>query len=63
MGPSTTRVHFPPDVRQLARLESLAVYFDTDCQSLAGLPYKEFVEKFTELVRYSRPVRVYESPG
>ena len=36
---------------QLARLESLAVYFDTDCQSLAGLSYREFVEKFTALVR------------
>ena len=35
---------------QLARLESLAVYFDTDCQSLAGLSYREFVEKFTALV-------------
>ncbi|RPD62925.1 vacuolar protein sorting-associated protein 13 [Lentinus tigrinus ALCF2SS1-6] len=37
-------------VHKLARLESLAVYFDTDCQSLAGLSYREFVEKFTALI-------------
>ncbi|KAI0669883.1 vacuolar protein sorting-associated protein 13 [Trametes maxima] len=37
-------------VHKLARLESLAVYFDTDCQSLAGLSYPEFVEKFTALI-------------
>ncbi|KAH9898385.1 vacuolar protein sorting-associated protein 13 [Cubamyces lactineus] len=37
-------------VHKLARLESLAVYFDTDCQSLAGLSYQEFVEKFTALI-------------
>ena len=36
---------------QLAQLESLAVYFDTDSTSLAGLSYRDFVEKFTELVR------------
>ncbi|TBU65089.1 vacuolar protein sorting-associated protein 13 [Dichomitus squalens] len=37
-------------VHKLARLESLAVYFDTDCQSLAGLSYREFVENFTALI-------------
>ncbi|OSD03423.1 vacuolar protein sorting-associated protein 13 [Trametes coccinea BRFM310] len=37
-------------VHKLAKLESLAVYFDTDCESLAGLPYQEFVEKFTALI-------------
>ncbi|KAI0756975.1 vacuolar protein sorting-associated protein 13 [Daedaleopsis nitida] len=37
-------------VHKLARLESLAVYFDTDCQSLAGLPHREFIEKFTDLI-------------
>ena len=37
-------------VLQLAKMESLAVYFDTDAKSLAGLTYQEFVEKFTELV-------------
>ncbi|KAI8995643.1 vacuolar protein sorting-associated protein 13 [Trametes punicea] len=37
-------------VHKLARLESLAVYFDTDCQSLAGLSYQEFVKKFTALI-------------
>jgi vacuolar protein sorting-associated protein 13A/C len=38
-------------VLQLAKMESLAVYFDTDATSLAGLSYEEFVEKFRELVR------------
>ncbi|RDX55846.1 vacuolar protein sorting-associated protein 13 [Lentinus brumalis] len=37
-------------VHKLARLESLAVYFDTDCESLAGLSYREFVDKFTALI-------------
>ncbi|KAI0639418.1 vacuolar protein sorting-associated protein 13 [Trametes polyzona] len=37
-------------VHKLARLESLAVYFDTDCDSLAGLSYQEFVENFTALI-------------
>ncbi|KAI0724570.1 vacuolar protein sorting-associated protein 13 [Cerioporus squamosus] len=37
-------------VHKLARLESLAVYFDTDCESLAGLSYRDFVEKFTALI-------------
>ncbi|KAH9849745.1 vacuolar protein sorting-associated protein 13 [Lenzites betulinus] len=37
-------------IHKLARLESLAVYFDTDCSSLAGLSYEEFVEKFTALI-------------
>ncbi|KAH9944371.1 vacuolar protein sorting-associated protein 13 [Epithele typhae] len=36
-------------VHKLARLESLAVYFDTDCQSLAGLPYEEFISKGSRL--------------
>lgn len=35
---------------QLAKLESLAVYFDTDAMSLAGLSHQEFIEKFTQLV-------------
>lgn len=35
---------------QLAKLESLAVYFDTDARSLAGMSHQEFIEKFTELV-------------
>lgn len=37
-------------VRQLAKLESLAIYFDTDATSLAGLSHAEFVEKFAALV-------------
>lgn len=45
-GVSTVSLPF-----QLANLESLAVYFDTDAHSLAGLPHDEFIEKFTELVR------------
>ncbi|KIJ26914.1 hypothetical protein M422DRAFT_55307 [Sphaerobolus stellatus SS14] len=34
----------------LARLESLAVYFDTDSPSLVGLPPKEAIAKFTSLI-------------
>ncbi|KAI0073133.1 vacuolar protein sorting-associated protein 13 [Panus rudis PR-1116 ss-1] len=37
-------------IHKLAKLQSLAVYFDTDAKSLAGLPHHEFVEKFTKLV-------------
>lgn len=37
-------------VLKLAKLQSLAVYFDTDSATMAGLPYAEAVEKFTALV-------------
>ncbi|KAL4243512.1 VPS13 family protein [Abortiporus biennis] len=37
-------------IHKLAKLESLAVYFDTDAQSLAGLSHSEFVSKFEELI-------------
>ena len=36
---------------QLAKLQSLAVYFDTDAKSMAGLPYEKAVEQFTAMVR------------
>ncbi|KAJ3551176.1 hypothetical protein NM688_g4862 [Phlebia brevispora] len=38
----------------LANLESLAVYFDTDARSLAGLSHEEFIEKFTELISHGK---------
>lgn len=47
-------------VHKLARLESLAVYFDTDCQSLAGLSYREFVEKFTALISKGRRIAPHQ---
>ncbi|KAF7791866.1 hypothetical protein EIP86_002890 [Pleurotus ostreatoroseus] len=41
-------------IHKLAKLESLAVYFDTDAESLAGLSYAEFVEKFTKLISHGK---------
>lgn len=35
---------------QLANLESLAVYFDTDSPSMAGLPTAEAIRKFSDMV-------------
>jgi len=43
-------------VHKLASLLSLAVYFDTDSASMAGLPYAEAVQKFNGLVSVSRLV-------
>ncbi|THH01814.1 hypothetical protein EW026_g979 [Hermanssonia centrifuga] len=39
-------------IHKLAKLESLAVYFDTDARSLAGLSHQDFVEKFTDLISH-----------
>ncbi|KAK7694663.1 hypothetical protein QCA50_001851 [Cerrena zonata] len=39
-------------IHKLAKLESLAVYFDTDTTSLAGLSHAEFVKRFTELIAH-----------
>ncbi|KAI0094888.1 vacuolar protein sorting-associated protein 13 [Irpex rosettiformis] len=41
-------------IHKLAQLESLAVYFDTDATSLAGLSHQEFIEKFTELIAHGK---------
>jgi vacuolar protein sorting-associated protein 13A/C len=38
-------------IRKLAKLESLAVYFNTDSESMAGLPHDKSVKKFNSLVR------------
>lgn len=38
---------------QLSKLESLAIYFDTDAESMAGLTHADFIKKFTEQVRIS----------
>lgn len=35
---------------QLAKLERLAIYFDTNAQSMAGLPQKEAIARFSEMV-------------
>jgi hypothetical protein len=40
----------PNMVFQLSKLESLALYFDTDSGSMAGLPPNEALEKFTAMV-------------
>ena len=37
---------------QLAKLESLAGYFDTDAQSMAGLSYEAAMERFSSMVPY-----------
>jgi len=37
---------------QLAKLESLAAYFDTDAQSMAGLSYETAMERFSSMVPY-----------
>jgi vacuolar protein sorting-associated protein 13A/C len=37
---------------QLAKLEYLAGYFDTDAQSMAGLPYDTAVDRFSSMVAY-----------
>jgi hypothetical protein len=39
---------------QLAKLESLAAYFDTDAQSMAGLSYETAMERFSSMVPYPR---------
>jgi len=41
-------------IHKLAKLESLAVYFDTDAASMSGLPHLDFIKKFTEQVTLSR---------
>lgn len=35
---------------QLGKLESLAIYFDTDAESMAGLSHVDFMKKFTDQV-------------
>ncbi|KDQ63547.1 hypothetical protein JAAARDRAFT_29565 [Jaapia argillacea MUCL 33604] len=37
-------------IHKLAKLESLAVYFDTDSESMAGLPAAESIQKFNDLI-------------
>ncbi|KAI0068196.1 hypothetical protein BV25DRAFT_1793389 [Artomyces pyxidatus] len=37
-------------IHKLAKLQSLAVYFDTDAKSMAGLPYETAVEQFTAMI-------------
>ncbi|KAJ4486135.1 vacuolar protein sorting-associated protein 13 [Lentinula aciculospora] len=39
-------------IHKLAKLESLALYFDTDSPSMAGLPLKEAVEKFNRMIAH-----------
>lgn len=39
---------------QLANLQSLAVYFNTDSPSMAGLPPNEAKKKFSDLVKLIR---------
>lgn len=37
-------------IHKLAKLESLALYFDTDSESLAGFPIEVAIKKFTDLI-------------
>jgi hypothetical protein len=39
---------------QLAKLDYLAAYFDTDAQSMAGLSYETAVDRFSSMVAYPR---------
>jgi hypothetical protein len=39
---------------QLAKLDYLAGYFDTDAQSMAGLSYETAVDRFSSMVSYLR---------
>ncbi|KAJ3800717.1 vacuolar protein sorting-associated protein 13 [Lentinula aff. detonsa] len=39
-------------IHKLAKLESLALYFDTDSPTMAGLPLKEAVDKFNEMIAH-----------
>ncbi|KIK70982.1 hypothetical protein GYMLUDRAFT_33082 [Collybiopsis luxurians FD-317 M1] len=39
-------------IHKLAKLESLALYFDTDSPSMAGLPLKEAVENFNKMIAH-----------
>ncbi|KIP11945.1 hypothetical protein PHLGIDRAFT_21259 [Phlebiopsis gigantea 11061_1 CR5-6] len=41
-------------IHKLAKLESLAIYFDTDATSLAGLSHSEFIQKFKELICHEK---------
>ncbi|PCH33647.1 vacuolar protein sorting-associated protein vps13 [Wolfiporia cocos MD-104 SS10] len=37
-------------IHKLGKLQSLAVYFDTDAESMAGLSHAEFIQKFLEQI-------------
>lgn len=37
-------------IHKLGNLESLAIYFDTDTEILAGLPHEKSIAKFSSLV-------------
>ncbi|TFY54315.1 hypothetical protein EVJ58_g8935 [Rhodofomes roseus] len=37
-------------IHKLSKLESLAMYFDTDAESMAGLSHAQFIKKFTEQI-------------
>jgi hypothetical protein len=39
---------------QLAKLDYLTAYFDTDAQSMAGLSYETAVDRFSSMVAYPR---------
>ncbi|KXN90021.1 Vacuolar protein sorting-associated protein 13 [Leucoagaricus sp. SymC.cos] len=39
-------------IHKLSKLESLALYFDTDSGSMAGLPPEEALEKFTAMITH-----------
>ncbi|KAJ3842350.1 vacuolar protein sorting-associated protein 13 [Lentinula raphanica] len=39
-------------IHKLAKLESLALYFDTDSPSMAGLPLQEAIEKFNKMIAH-----------
>jgi len=40
----------PSHIAQLAKLQSLSVYFDTDSTSMIGLPPLEAIKRFFDMV-------------
>jgi len=44
---------------QLLKLGSLAVYWNTDTTSFAGLKHEEFIQKFSEMVRENRHLCIW----
>ncbi|KAF8898743.1 hypothetical protein BD779DRAFT_1795358 [Infundibulicybe gibba] len=39
-------------IHKLAKLQSLAIYFDTDSPSMAGLPVEEAMQKFSDMISH-----------
>ncbi|KZT30580.1 vacuolar protein sorting-associated protein 13 [Neolentinus lepideus HHB14362 ss-1] len=47
-------------IHKLAKLRSLAVYFDTDSESMAGLPPTQAIKRFTDLIATEKNVSSHQ---